>query len=391
MRIKYFLTVILLLLFRLSYCQIELSSELEKNKMVGKAASAVKSFQSTLTSLGSNRFNYEEKQSYILDLIKNTFENEKVRIINDIESEGSEDYTIDIYLRNILVWFAPPKEVSFNYKIEKISDVFISDEKTYLFIKVEVSREIDGINNDNAKILNSMKIDIYVKYNIVNGLIKPRARIYSITKHMADMAFTVVPLSKNEDDLKKPETTKQVPIIESSDFEAYPLACTKLNCRTLNFKTEDDLYLFFKSPVAGYLSVFLDDGKDCFKLLPYSLDTLNINSGMPVESQKEYIYFSTEPQFNYNANKFFVEDTYQLTAETPKDINHLYVIFSKNPLNRIDVRKNAEIKILSETEIKKGYSIPQTLTTSSFKTWVNNNINNTKEIVLKDIEITIQK
>jgi len=393
MNTKYFLAVLLIFLVHKSYCQIELSSEFEKNKLVGKAESAVKFFQSTLTSLGSNSFNYDQKQSLILDLIKNTFENEKVRILNDIESQGSEDYSIDVYLRNILVWFPPPKEVSFNYKIEKISDVYISDDHTFSFIKVEVSRGIDGINNDNTKISKSIKIDVYVKFGIIDGQIKTtsRGRIYSITKHTENIAFKVVPITKEGNETPVTEAIKPIPVIEPTGFEAYTLACTKLNCRTVNFKNEDDLYLYFKSPNAGYLTAFLDDGKNCFKLLPYSLDTLTTNTGMPVEALKEYILFSTEPQFNYNANKFFVEDSYQLVAETKKDINHLFVIYSKYPLNRIDVRNNADIKILSEAETKKGYTIPQTLSSSAFKNWMNNNINSAKGLILKDIEITIQK
>lgn len=393
MNTKYSLAVLLVFLVRFGYCQIELSSEFEKNKLLGKAESAVKFFQSTLESLGSNSYNYDQKQEFILDQIKINFENEKVRIFNDIDSEGSEDYSVDVYLRNILVWFPPPKEVSFNYKIEKVSDVYISDDQTFSFIKVEVSRVIDGTNNDNTKINKSFKIDIYVKFNILDGQIKTtsRGRIYSITKHLSDQAFTIVPISKGVVETPEPNLTKPIPVIEPSGIEAYTLACTKLNCRTENFKSEDDLYLYFKSPYAGYLSAFLDDGRNCFKLLPYSLDTLTCNTGMPVEELKEYILFSTEPQFNYNTNKFFVEDSYQLVAESNKDINRLFVIFSKNPLNRIDVRDNAELEFLSETDAKKGYKIPQSLSSEDFQLWMKTNIANSNEISMKDIEITIIK
>jgi hypothetical protein len=385
------LTVLLAILFHYSYCQIEISSELEKNVLKGNAESTVKQFQSLLTNLGSNQFNYEEKESFILDCIISFFENEKVRVINDIEPEGSEDYTVDVYLRNISIWFPAPKEVSFIYTIEKISDVYISDDHSYLFVKIEASRIIDGINNDNTKINNSIKLDIYLKFNIIGGQIKRKARIYSITKHTTDLSYTIVPLSKKYDEVPIIDTTRLIPVAEAPIFDAYPLACTKLNCKTLNFTSEDDFYLYFKSTSEGYISVFLDDGKNSFKLLPYTLDTACINTGMPVAALKEYILFSTEPQFNFNKNKFFVEDTYQLVAETKKDINHVYVLFSKNPFNRIDVRNNKEIKLLSEIDIKKGYSIPQSLSSEEFQNWLNTNINNTNEISIRNLEIAIQK
>ncbi|MEI7981235.1 MAG: hypothetical protein WCI71_06250, partial [Bacteroidota bacterium] len=54
------------------------------------------------------------------------------------------------------------------------------------------------------------------------------------------------------------------------DFESYPLSCTNPGCRTTTFKNNDPLYLYFKSPKSGFLTVFLDDGKECQRLLPYT-------------------------------------------------------------------------------------------------------------------------
>lgn len=385
------LTVIFVVLFQYSYCQIEISSELEKNVLRGNAESTVKQFQSLLTNLGSNQFNFEEKESFILDGISSFFESEKVRVINDIEPEGSEDYTVDVYLRNISIWFPPPKEVSFNYTIEKISDIYISDDHYYLFVKIEASRIIDGINNDSARINNSIKLDIYLKFNIIGGQIKRKARIYSITKHTTDLSYTIVPLSKKYDEVSIKDTIRQGSFAETLIFNAYPLACTKLNCKTLDFTSEDDFYLYFKSTTEGYLTVFLDDGENCYKLLPYTLDSAGSNSGMPVEAQKEYILFSTEPQFNYNKNKYFVEDSYQLVSETNKDINHVYVIFSKHPFYNRDVRNSDENSFLSETDIKKGYSIPKSISTKEFQSWLSTKTMENNEISIKNIEITIQK
>jgi len=203
--------------FQIGYCQIELSSELGINALKGNAEATIKQFQSLLNCIGSNHFNLDEKQSFILDGISSSFENEKVRIVNDIKPEGSADYSVDIYLRNISVWFPPPKEVSFSYTIESISDVFFSDDHSYLFIKVEANRKIDAIDNDNGKFNNLSKLDIYIKFNIVGGQIKRKARIYSITEHKADMAYEIIPIKKLIDEIPIQDATESSKAIEISE------------------------------------------------------------------------------------------------------------------------------------------------------------------------------
>jgi len=370
-----------------------MSSVLERNVLKGNAESTVKQFQSLLTNLGSNNFNHEEKESFIIDGISSFFENEKVRITNDIEPQGSDDYPVEVYLKNIAIWFPSPSEVFFQYTIDSISDVFISDDYSFVFVKVEATRGIDGTNNDNTQIKNTSKLDVYIKFLVAGGQIKRKARVYSITKHTDNISFTLVAINdKYKDDIENTATINDKKTAEPNTyFEAFPLACTKLNCKTTTFKSEDDFYLYFKGSFNGYVSVFLDDGKNSYKLLPYSLDSASAYTGMPAVAGKEYILFSTEPQFNYNANNFFVEDSYQLVSESNKDINHLIVIYSKTPLNKIAVSNNTNVQILSKIEIKKGYKIPQSLTSLEFQNWMNKNINNQEGISLKNIEIAILK
>ncbi len=56
------------------------------------------------------------------------------------------------------------------------------------------------------------------------------------------------------------------------------------------FRDGDDFYLLFKSPVNGFLAVYLiDDKQTAYCLLPYPG---NASGKTPVEHAKEYIFFS---------------------------------------------------------------------------------------------------
>jgi hypothetical protein len=84
---------------------------------------------------------------------------------------------------------------------------------------------------------------------------------------------------------------------------------------------------------------------------------------MPVLADKEYIFFSDKPEHNYFEDDFFAEDTYSLTSETEKDLNELYVIFSKQPLNKpfLNEAGNAMNKI---------DLLPRVVESNIFKEWL---------------------
>ena len=48
------------------------------------------------------------------------------------------------------------------------------------------------------------------------------------------------------------------------------LNCPDIRCRKTEFNSGESLYLSFKSPVDGYLSVFLEDEEMVYRLFPYS-------------------------------------------------------------------------------------------------------------------------
>lgn len=95
------------------------------------------------------------------------------------------------------------------------------------------------------------------------------------------------------------------------------------------FRSGDDLYISFQSPVSGYIAVYLidTDGK-AFCLLPYR----NQESGQfPVKANQRYVFFSIK---DAPTNLRPYVDEYTMTCSRSSEINQLYVIFSPQPFTK---------------------------------------------------------
>lgn len=133
-------------------------------------------------------------------------------------------------------------------------------------------------------------------------------------------------------------------------FSTFTLGCPDEKCRTRSFKNNDRLYLFFSCPVSGFITVYLDDKKNTQCLYPHIYMTSELEGGVPVESDKKYFLFS--------------DIEYYLTTESLQDMNRLFVIFSKSPLNKPSLQFNIE-------KDEKGYIFPKSLASEAFQRWLN--------------------
>ena len=121
-----------------------------------------------------------------------------------------------------------------------------------------------------------------------------------------------------------------------------------------DFKENDDIYLLFKSPVKGYITVYLYDGEEVYCLLPY--DTQEIPE-IKVKANTEYIFFSAE-HANYNVKSTDIKD-YQLTCSGDLELNRIYIIFSPNSyIKALDNKKQEfdDIRSLSFNDFQKWLS-----------------------------------
>lgn len=174
--------------------------------------------------------------------------------------------------------------------------------------------------------------------------------------------------------IKARELTR--PII---DIETYSLSYPNLKAKTYDFKNGDTLYLYFKSPVSGYITIYLDDFENTYRILPVSGSNIKTELGYKVDADKEYILLKDLPSY------------YVLVTNKIKEMNMLYIIFSKEPLNKPALKNNIENGLLTEQNKQNGFTIPEGLTTAKFQKWLQSYRAVSKDMQVNYINITIEK
>ena len=113
------------------------------------------------------------------------------------------------------------------------------------------------------------------------------------------------------------------------DFEYHLLRNSdKLESEDDRFRNNDHLYLMFKSPVDGFLAVYMTDDEKAYCLLPYIEQTDGIYQ---VKANRQYIFFSQKyaqpEEANYNLRR-------RLISDKAHEVNTVYVIFSQKPFTK---------------------------------------------------------
>lgn len=104
------------------------------------------------------------------------------------------------------------------------------------------------------------------------------------------------------------------------------------------FKSGDDLFLSFQSPVDGYLAVYLvDNDGNAFCLLPYRNQTDGIYK---VKANQRYVFFSEK---SVPMDERSIVDEYTMTAEKEDETNQLVIAFSPNLFFKVNDLDKAEL------------------------------------------------
>lgn len=127
---------------------------------------------------------------------------------------------------------------------------------------------------------------------------------------------------------------------------------TDLKFARTDFKSGDDLYLYFQSPVNGYLAVYLLDevSQMVYCLLPYKSSSEAVT---PIEKDKPYIFFSAK----HAGDKGHLVDEYTMTCNNPVERNTIYVVFSPNEFAKANSNNVDEL-------------LPQELSFEEFQKWL---------------------
>ncbi|MBL7906169.1 MAG: hypothetical protein JNL22_14185 [Bacteroidales bacterium] len=166
-------------------------------------------------------------------------------------------------------------------------------------------------------------------------------------------------------------------ISSKAKVEALSLRCPQKECFTEAFKNNQQLYLYFKSPVDGYLSVFIDDGLTAQRLLPY--EKMKNESFIRITGDKDYVFF--ENRKGYNSTEI-MDEVILVTGKT-EEYNNIYVIFSEEPFRK---------PILKESSPADDATIfPKSLSSEDFQEWLASNRAASTTFQDKKIRIRISK
>jgi len=148
-------------------------------------------------------------------------------------------------------------------------------------------------------------------------------------------------------------------------FEAVTLNCPQIACRTTRYHNNEQFYLNFKTPSDGFLSIYLIESDNVYRLLPYSEMDSNYIDAVPVSADKDYIFFSQSDIHDYFSD-FSVRrvDELIMTTESDREYSQLYVIFSTEPFSK---------PLLKEGVVTESVILPKSLSSNQFKNWITNN------------------
>lgn len=160
---------------------------------------------------------------------------------------------------------------------------------------------------------------------------------------------------------------------EAAKFEAEVLRNgSERRFADTRFRSGDDMKLFFRSPVSGFLTVYLiDDKRNVYSILPYSNGTDGI---IRVARDKDYIFFDTakgDPQYGD-------PDELVMTLDGDVERNQVYVLFSPNNFNRAIDHDN-------------GVGIPRSLSYEDFTKWLASTRKRDPKMGMKVMHLEITK
>lgn len=134
-----------------------------------------------------------------------------------------------------------------------------------------------------------------------------------------------------------------------------------IHSRTKSFYHGEQLYVFFKSPVKGWLSIFLEDDDAVYRLLPYVNMKDEYQSGVPIKSDIDYLFFSSNDNF-FPGN--YVDEQIIFSLKEDVEYNFIYIVFSEDEFAKPTLEGVSEVD---------GRIIPKQLSPSRFQKWLSNN------------------
>lgn len=173
---------------------------------------------------------------------------------------------------------------------------------------------------------------------------------------------------------------------EAIEFEAYVLRNgTEKRHADVNFHEGDDMFLYFKAPVDGFVTVYLAADEMVSRLLPYCEDK---DMEQPVNGNREYVFFS--PRHEYDLSRAMIDEIKFTCNDELAEYNRMYVIFSPKPFS-LPTEELVEKKAVSLSATDTYETLPTQLSFEKFARWVEKLRARDPKVGRKVIHLTITK
>jgi len=145
-----------------------------------------------------------------------------------------------------------------------------------------------------------------------------------------------------------------------------------------SFTSGESGYIYFKSPVDGYIAIYFDDLNRIQRCLPYNAYD---GSCFRVKANKDYLFFSTE-KCDYLKNKGSVDEV-EFFTDRDYENNRFYILFSPVPILAPLLKK--------PEKMEGGYSSFWHTESHLFMQWLEETRIRNKQLQVQIIWITIKK
>lgn len=168
-------------------------------------------------------------------------------------------------------------------------------------------------------------------------------------------------------------------------FDFFTTNCRREVCKTAIFESGEPMYVHFKTPVEGFLSIYAIENDKALRLLPYQSMPATYINAVPVEADREYVFFSPYGENDYfsDFSNLLIDELVMLT-EQDMEYLQLYFVFSTEEYQKPGLAVNV-------TGDHSGYDIPKSLNASDLNSWLESNRINNVNFYYKQMKVKIVK
>lgn len=167
------------------------------------------------------------------------------------------------------------------------------------------------------------------------------------------------------------------------EFNYFTTNCRKEICKTGVFNSGDPMYFHFNSPVNGYLSIYVVEEDEAFRLLPYQNMPITYKNAIPVVADQDYVFFSPYGDNDYftDFSKHLIDELIMLTDKEEEYVS-LYMVFSTEEFTKPSL-------LNPQDDPGSDFVTPKSLDSSTLNNWLESNRINNANFYYRQLKLKI--